>query len=154
MLKQVNQLNWYGDICQQDYDLIEFVTKNNITSVNYLGDSWHLKPIIGDPSANPKLWIYLVNHSFKFSLLVKTCNEILMNMASNSFLYLSINKFLAIPEPQDKVDLDYDDAIYNYITNNIKYPLLAYFNGKEDFGKKFNWGHPLTRFYFTNACSK
>jgi hypothetical protein len=69
-------------------------------------------------------------------------------------LYLSINKFLAIPEPQHSVDNDYDCAIYNYVTKNVKYQLLTYFSGKEDFGKKFNWGHPLTRFYFTNANSK
>jgi hypothetical protein len=146
--------NWFdADVTQQDYDLIQFVTNNNIKAVKYLGDCSFLKSVLKRNLPDPKICVFLVNQPFKFSELINTCNQEIKNMLPNSFFYLAINKFLAIPEPQENVTDDYDDAIHEYIKNNINCNIIKYYNGKDDYGQKFNWGHPLTRFYFTNEST-
>jgi hypothetical protein len=142
------QLNWYdGDTIEQDYLLEQFVHNNNINGIRYLGDADYLKPILKKDSQDINLCVYLANSPFKFSELVKICNQELQN---TSLLYLSINKFQAIPEPNLSVIEDYDTAIYQYLIDNVYYKLINYTSGKNDGGKKFNWVHPLTRFYFCN----
>lgn len=144
--------SWYqGAATQQDYDLLNFIVNNNITDVKYFGQCSFLKSIIKRESTTPQIIVFLANDFFKFSELVNFCNVEIANLTPNSFFYLAINKFLAIPEPHDWVSNDYDDAIYEYIKNKINYNILKYYSGKDDYGQKFNWGHPLTRFYFSNA---
>ena len=114
------QLPWYnGDCTQQDYDLLQFVISNDITAVKYLGNCAWLKSIIKRESDTPNICVFLVNESFKFSQITDLCNQELEKMPNNSFFYLAINKFLAIPEPQTQVDDDYDHAIFDYIKNKI-----------------------------------
>lgn len=154
MIVEANLLAWYGmDMTEQDYNLLQFVTKNKIEAIKYLGDCLSVKAIIKKESNNPQLCVFLVNQSFKFSELVNICNNEIKRMQPGSFFYLAINKFHAIPEPHLQLPDDYDDAIYEYIKNKINYPLIDYHSGKDDYGQKFNWGHPLTRFYFSNANS-
>lgn len=143
------QLDWYkGDLLRQDADLIEFIQHHQIKSVTYYGQSEFLNLLLDLPQAESSdLAIYIVNSIFRYSDIV---NDIKNNMAYNKFIYISINKFLAIPEPQNKVVDDYDAAIYNYVLENLNLGLLKYYSGKDDRGHRFNWAHPLTRFYFLN----
>jgi hypothetical protein len=142
------QLQWYeGDITEQDYDLEQFVHSNGISGIKYIGDSEYLKPILEKEHNSTNLCVYIVNSPFRFDDIIDICNN---ELKVNKFLYLSINKFLAISESQDNINEDYDEAIYDYIKNHTNYPILKYKSGKEDGGKKFNWVHPLTRFYFYN----
>ena len=147
--------NWLpryqADVTQQDHDLLQFVINNNITAIKYLGECSFLKSVIKRESDDARICIFLANYPFKFSEIVNTCNQEIEKMLPNSFFYLAINKFFAVPEPQQSVLDDYDDAIYEYIKNKINYPIIKYFSGKDDYGQRFNWGHPLTRFYFSNA---
>jgi hypothetical protein len=95
--------------------------------------------------------IFLVNQPFKFSEITDICNQEIRKLPLESFFYLSVNKFLAIPEPQNDAVDDYDVAIFEYVEKNVCYPIVKYYNGKDDYGQKFNWGHPITRFYFQHA---
>ena len=151
-MNRIDQLNWYKiDMVAQDYDLLQFIVNNGIGSVKYLGDADFLKPIIQRESNNPTICIYIANQNFKFDTLLAQCNLELRTMPNNSFLYLSINKFLAHAEPTTHVlSDDYDDAIFEYVKNKMQFPIIKYYNGKHDYGQKFNWLHPLTRFYFSN----
>lgn len=155
MTSDKDQLNWYaGDLYYQDYLLQEFIIQNKIERICYLGDCNYIKTIINSQNnLNPQLCIFIVNSLFKFSEVVYTCNKNLENLGNGSWLYLSVNKFLAESEPQEGIVEDYDDAIYNFIANRIKFKIVKYYSGKTDQGRKFNWVHPLTRFYFLNENS-
>lgn len=144
------QLKWYkGDTIQQDYELEQFVLDQNISSITYLGDSCYLKSIIGKEIPDGQLYVHIINHPSKLSDITNISNHILKNSVSVKFLYLAINKFILHPEPQSDVVDDYDDAIYNYVTTHVDSKLIKYHSGKIDGGVKFNWVHPLTRFYFS-----
>jgi hypothetical protein len=148
------QLVWYdGSTIQQDYDLEQFIINRNILSIEYFGDSDYLKLILEKETSPGQLCVYLANRPIKLSNIVSNSNKILKKLQPEGILYLSINKFLLVPEPQSVVVDDYDDAIYNYITTHVKSTLIDYYSGKNDGGKKFNAVHPLTRFYFQNANS-
>lgn len=154
MIELLNRLSWYNsDITQQDHELLEFVIKNNINSVRYLGECIFLKPIVNRESNDPEMCIFLVNQPFKFSKIVSICNQEIKKLPLNGFFYLAVNKFLALSEPQENIVDDYDDAIFNYVQKNVCYPIIKYYNGKDDYGQRFNWGHPITRFYFQHASS-
>lgn len=144
------QLEWHeGDYVQQDIDLKEFIKNNSITRIRYIVDSYNLKNVFGsENNDDPMLCVYIVKQKFKFSEIVKTCNLELKKLKFGNFLYLSINKFIAIPEPQENISNDYDQAIYEYISSRVESKIHTYTSGKEDFGDRFNWVHPLTRFYF------
>jgi hypothetical protein len=151
-----NQLLWYhADLFEQDYLLKQFVENNKISRIYYLGDCNHVKSIVGkECNQQPQMCIYIVNHIFKFSTIVNICNETLDNFGLGTWLYLSINKFNAIPEPQTSVPDSYDDAIFSYISSQVRHKLYNYISGKNDNGTQFNWVHPLTRFYFRNEDIK
>jgi hypothetical protein len=143
------QLKWYGgDYIQQDYDLEQFIIANRIRNIKYLGKSEHVKVMFGREKKPANMVIWLVNYKFQFSQIVKECNSELENLGPGGILYLSLNKFLATPEPQENIDTDYNLAIFDFMKNNVNYPILKYHSGAQDYGNKFNWAHPLTRFYF------
>jgi len=146
---------WYGgNIFEQDYLLKVFVEQKQISRILYLEDDGHVQSIIGHQvETDAQMCVYVVNRTFQFSSIIKICNETLSKLGKGSWLYLSINKFLAIPEPQLEIPEQYDDAIYSYITSGVKYKLQDYITGKNDYGNRFNWVHPLTRFYFYNDNS-
>ena len=152
MISRNDTLTWYKiDMVAQDHDLLQFIVDNHITSIKYLGDADFLKPIIQRESNDPTMCVYIANQNFKFSKLLEQCNLELTLMPKNSFLYLAINKFLANSESCNlALPDDYDDAILEYVKNKIQCPIIKYYSGKDDYGQKFNWLHPLTRFYFSN----
>jgi hypothetical protein len=143
------QLKWYGGTTiQQDVELAKFVIENDIHAVKYMGDSDYLKEIIEREQHPATMIILLINHKFRFSEIVAMCNSELKKLGPGGFLYLAINKFLAVPEPQNFTVDDYDQAIHEYVKHNINFSMLQYHSGQDDSGKKFNWVHPITRFYF------
>lgn len=152
MIWRDTQLKWYGgDSLLQDQELCDFVSNNDICQIRYTGDSEYLESIIGKKNNIGDMCIYLINSPFKFSEIVKIANQEIKKLKPNGILYLSINKFLAKSEPQNNVNSDYDSAIFNFVVDNVCYPLLKYHSGVIDGGQRFNWVHPLTRFYFLNA---
>ena len=86
--------------------------------------------------------LLLAVNFFKFNDIIEK------QLTKNGVLYLSINKFLAssidhIPKLND----DYDLAIEEFIQANINASILSYTYAADDRGQKFNFTHPLTRFY-------
>jgi hypothetical protein len=144
-------LTWYaGDIIQQDHDLKNFIVEGNIRNIRYLGDSCYLKNVIVPEHEPATMIVWLVNHEFHYSELVDSCNAELEKLGVGGILYLALNKFLAVPESHLEIDKNYDQAIFDFISDHIQYPILKYQSGAHDYGKQFNWVHPLTRFYFSS----
>jgi hypothetical protein len=143
------QLNWYGgNTIQQDYDLQQFIFDNNITNIDYFGDCDQLQLHAVRKKKHCQISIYIVNRPEKISNIVNKCNQIINQLKPKDFVYLSINKFLIQHEPGLSFVEDYDESIFNYVSVTATLPVLKYYSGKNDSGKKFNWVHPLTRFYF------
>jgi len=146
-----DQLTWYnGDMVLQDYDLYNFVCDNNINAIQYLGDTSHVESVVGNKQPVGNLCVYIVNSPFYFSQVVAVCNQQIKKLKTNKFLYVALNKFLAQPEPQLETADNYDVSIFNFMTHHIEATLLQYHSGYLDHGQRFNWIHPLTRFYFYN----
>ena len=149
------QLQWYhGDMILQDHELLDFVTHNDIHKIKYIGDSKHLEDILGKKSAAGDMCIYLVNSFFDLEQVVETCNKEIKCLPLNGIFYLSLNKFLLQPIPQQDINANYDSALYNFIIDRVQFPLLRYYSGAVDGGRRFNWVHPLTRFYFINENTR
>jgi hypothetical protein len=145
------QLKWYGgDIILQDQELLNFVEHHHVEKIRYIGDSKHLELTIGKKSDQGEMCIYLVKSSFNLDHVVKVCNEELAQLAPGGILYLALNKFLLEPCTQESVNPNYEAAIYDFVVSHIHYPVIRYHSGIIDGGQRFNWIHPVTRFYFIN----
>ena len=145
------QLKWYGgDIVLQDQELLNFVEYHNIQKIRYVGDSKHLELIVGKKSDQGEMCIYLIKSPFELSHVVEVCNKELARLAPGGILYLALNKFLLEPCSQEAVNPNYEAAIYDFVVSHINYPVIRYHSGIIDGGQRFNWIHPLTRFYFIN----
>ena len=145
------QLKWYGgDIILQDHELLSFVENHNIQKIRYVGDSKHLELLVGKKSEHGEMCIYLVKSPFKLDHIVDVCNQELDRLEPGGILYLALNKFLLEPCSQQNVNANYESAIYDFVVSHIRCPLIRYHSGVIDGGKRFNWIHPLTRFYFIN----
>lgn len=145
------QLHWYGgDLVLQDQEILDFVEYHNIQQIRYVGDSQHLELILGKKSEQGDMCVYLIKSPFKLDHVVEVCNEELQRLRPGGILYLAFNKFLLEPCAQPTVNPNYEAAIYDFVVSRIHYPLIRYHSGVIDGGKRFNWLHPLTRFYFIN----
>jgi len=149
------QLSWFHEpvMIQQDHDLVEYMKSNNITQARIHGDveffSKHVTPV--EHSSDFSIWIENdTTQLFDFALLVDRLNhEIQHNLLTNGVLYLAVNKFLCEPKQYDiALPEDYNDAIKQYLETTIQASLVTALLPKHIEGNKFNWVHPLTRFYF------
>lgn len=148
------QLQWYGgDTLIQDAELLAFINHRNINRIRYDGDYGYLRELIGHQvDSNYDMCIYIVNSPFDFTHIANTCVDLIKSINCGGFLYLAINKFLAAAESNANIiEEDYDKCILNFICNAVTYPLVQYHSGEIDGGQKFNWAHPITRFYFQNV---
>ena len=69
-------------------------------------------------------------------------------MNPNGLIYLALNKYLVLPKCYDRnLSEDYDVAIEEFITKQINATVEKYYACGLDNGNRFNWVHPLTRFY-------
>ena len=147
------QLKWYGGTTiEQDYLLEKFIETQKISKINFQGNSAYLEKILGNSCTDAaELCIFIVNQPFKFTEVARLSNQYITNLAPGGILYLAINKFLAEPETYANCVDDYDQSILRFFQQNISLPIIDYVSGADDHGDKFNWVHPLTRFYFKNA---
>lgn len=146
------QLSWFapGHIIRQDQDLIDTIVNGQYTqavgygSIDYFRN--HIKFIDSGPS---DFCIYIENKIFDFSQLIKHVNYVIKTQLNNNGLvYLSLNKYLAIPKMYDSsLADDYDCAIEQFVTKNVNARVEKYYSCGNDGGNQFNWVHPLTRFY-------
>lgn len=146
------QLLWYdADLCTQDAELMDFINLNEIKRIKYFGDIERIRTLINKvDDFDCQLCVYMVNSPFKLSTIIENCSAILNQFNSLGYLYLSLNKFLLQHEFYNNIEDDYDNAILFHVTKKIPFRLIKYYSGNVDGGIKFNWIHPLTRFYFSN----
>ena len=145
------QLNAINEpvIIQQDHELIEYIRQNNIIEAYGYGDTEYFFPYIKFVNHPVNFAIAIITYPYSFEWLKLIVNDIIeKQLTKNGVLYLSINKFLAssidhIPKLND----DYDLAIEEFIQANINASILSYTYDAGDRGQKFNFTHPLTRFY-------
>ena len=152
---RTTQLSWYGgDVLIQDLELTQFINNRNISSIKYAGDYGGLADVLGfeDYEDNYDMCIYIVNSPFVFNDVVQCCVKELQAINPGGVLYVAVNKFLAVAESNNSVtEESYDKCILEYMRSTIPYPLIQYHSGELDGGRKLNWAHPITRFYFQNA---
>jgi hypothetical protein len=133
---------------QQDHELVEYMKSNNYTKVYAYGDVDYFDQFVDLTDCKCDFGIYIVNQYFDFSTLVDHVNWVLDNCIRIQ-LYLAINKFFAVPNKQYKVSDDYDIAIKQLITEQVRARIDSYQYQSDDQGQYFNFAHPLTRFYLS-----
>jgi hypothetical protein len=146
------QLGWFKPDCviSQDQELINFINLHNYHQALGYGDVEYFKSHIKLVDCGPvDLAICIVNQSFDFVDLLQTVNEICRShLNPKGIIYLSLNKYLAVPSKTNKhLSDDYDLAIEQYVSQNVDCAIEQYLPCNNDRGDQFNWAHPLTRFY-------
>lgn len=157
-IEQPNAPRWFqvgyypaGTKIAQDAELLEFISDQGFTETACVGDASFIldQTSLSVVNDNAKFCMFFQFAPYKFDDLVRDINSTLSNiLVPNGILYLSVNKYVAIPNSYDQtLSDDYDQAIYEYITKNVNGEILKYQPCGYDGGDQFNWIHPLTRFY-------
>lgn len=146
------QLGLFEGDCrtQQDQDLIDTIQANGYTQALAVGDADYFANFIKLVDTGPaEFCIYIQMEEFDFNTLVDHVNHIIKTqMNPGSLLYLSLNKYMAEAKCYDStLSSDYDIAIGQFITKHVYANVEQYLPCGLDFGNKFNWVHPLTRFW-------
>jgi hypothetical protein len=148
------QLSWFepGHVIKQDQELIDLINNSNYTQALACGDVDFFADYVeflANDTTSAEFCIFIINRSFKFNELVTELNSLIKNqLTNNSFIYLSINKYIALPDRYDvTLSVDYDIAIHEFISKNVHAHVEKYFPCNNDGGNQFNWVHPLTRFH-------
>jgi hypothetical protein len=146
------QLSLFDGNCRirQDQDLIDVIISNKYTKALGVGDIDYFKNFVECVDRGVvNFCIYIQREEFNFNDLVTNLNYIIKNnMAPGALIYLSLNKYVATPGRYDcHVSADYDTAIEQFISTRVNAEIESYQPCGFDFGNKFNWVHPLTRFY-------
>ena len=159
MLTRKTQLSWFeaGSVIHQDQQLVDLIQQNHYTKALGYGDIDYFKQYINIVESGPvDFCIYIENcfqQPYNFNELIDRVNYIIkMHMNSNGLMYLSINRYLAQPGRYAKnLSKDYDCAILEFVSRHVNARVERYFACGDDGGTRFNWAHPLTRFYL--RCS-
>lgn len=137
-------------VIKQDQELLDLIrTKNYRIALGIGAVGWLHQHIQLVNHGMVDLCIYILNEPFDFDQAIEKINSIIeQNMNSNGLIYWSLNKYLAKPKvyAQDLPD-DYDQAIEQFVCRNVHADIEQYHACGKDQGIKFNWVHPLTRFY-------
>lgn len=150
------QLSWMppGAIIKQDDELIASIRSYGYTRAIGYGSVDFLHPFIEIVEHAPEdLVIYIETDSYDFDSLIDRVNHILAHeLNPGGRLYLSFNKYQAAARCYaNDLPEDYDLAILQYLSAKITAKIEQYLPCGDDRGLKFNWVHPLTRFYFRTA---
>lgn len=146
------QLSVFKENCriQQDQELIDLIVANKYTQALGVGNISYFDEFIKFVnSGQVDFCIFMQQQEFNFNELVESLNNIIKhNMLPGSLIYLSLNKYVAIPDRYDcNLSSDYDTAIEQFISARVNANVEQYLPCGFDSGNKFNWVHPLTRFY-------
>lgn len=149
--KRNAQLGFFtGDCCiKQDQDLIDLVKRHKFSQAYGYGDVAYFAEFVEFVrDKRVDFCIAIVNEIFDFEQLCHDVNEIITDhMNPAGLIYLAINKYLVKPRCYAKdLNDDYDQAILQFVSNNVKAYVQDYQACGIDHGNRFNWVHPLTRF--------
>lgn len=147
------QLSWLplGAVIRQDQELIAFIQSYGYDRAIGYGSIDFLRPFINLVEQAPEdLVIYIQTDPYDFNWLIDSVNHVVDHkIKQGGRLYLSFNKYQAVPgNYHSDLAEDYDQAILQYMSAKIAAKLEQYLPCGDDRGNKFNWVHPLTRFYF------
>jgi hypothetical protein len=145
------QLSWSTESVSihQDQALVNYIQSNCIQSAIIHGDQFFSQYLIKVEHGPVDFVIWIENKPFDFDQLIADINlEIDTHLAKNGVLYLSINKFLCVPKQYNNtLSENYEDAILEYVRDNVNAKIEKYLPNRNSTGDQFNWTHPLTRFY-------
>ena len=146
------QLSLFDGNCRirQDQDLIDAIVSNKYKKALGVGDVDYFTNFIEFVDRGVvDFCIYIQREEFDFDDLATNLNYIIKNnTAPGALIYLSVNKYAAIPSRHDcDLSADYDTAIEQFVSSRVNAKIESYYPCGFDFGNKFNWVHPLTRFY-------
>lgn len=150
------QLNFFDGqfVIKQDQELIDLINQHKYTTALGVGDVGYFKKYINlVDSGQTDFCIYIQVFKFNFNDLVDHINYIAKkNLKPGALMYLSLNKYMAEPGRYDtSLPIDYDLAIKQFITQRVNLLVETYQPCGLDLGQKFNWVHPLTRFYLRKS---
>ena len=141
---------FHNDCCiKQDQDLVDLLNKYKFTKARGYGDVEYFSQFIDFVQDQPvDFSIFIINEPFDFELLCNNINHVIQHhMNSGGLIYLSVNKYLVTARCYSKeLDEDYDQAIKQFVKQQITASIQTYWPCGLDHGNKFNWVHPLTRF--------
>jgi len=149
---RARQTSWLlpGSRIRQDQDLLDFIKQINAKKAIGVGDISFFSPWIEFVDSGPvDLCICVETGSFDMNELISRINDIaLRELSPEAWIYLSFNKYQIQPRCYDPtLPSDFDEAIRVYVTQRIESQVHEYRPCGLDGGNKFNWVHPLTRFY-------
>lgn len=145
------QLSWYDEpqIIRQDQDLIDLIKSNQYKTALGRGEVDFFSQYISFVDQGPVgLAIWIQVKEYHWDQLVHEINDVIQQVTSGGMLYLAVNKYAAVSKCYDPdLDDDYDLAIVQYITRHIKAKIEKHELCGLDRGLRFNWVHPLSRFW-------
>lgn len=149
------QLSWLipGATIKQDQDLIDFIRSNGFKQCYAMGDAAdYFRTYIDFVKQGPvDFCLCIQNSDFDLDDLINDTNSMIaQHLSVHGRVYLSFNRYQIRPKRYG-ADLseDFDTAIAQHVTRNIHARVDSYIACGEDAGNKFNWVHPLTRFYLS-----
>jgi hypothetical protein len=136
---------------KQDQRIKNFFSKTVREPTFSYGDVSYFKEINFSNSCKKYNQCLLIfNHLIETSLLVDTIKNFKYEKFNdNSKICICINKFLIYSNIGDKnVENDYDQALYNLISNIFVESKIKYYFVKNLKGDHFNFASPTSQFFF------
>lgn len=146
------QLSWLppGTRIQQDQDLIDFIEQNAFEKCYAIGDVDYFRPWIQFVDQGPVDFCICIQIApFDLDCLIDHINCVIQQKISpGGHVYLSFNRYQIAPKKYaEGLSDDFDTAIDQYVRGKIQAQVDRYIPCGGDGGNRFNWIHPLTRFY-------
>lgn len=135
---------------EQDFRIKNFFSKTLKEPTDYYGDISYFKEINFSKSYKKYNQVLLIfNELIEKSSLINIIENYKNNkLKRNSKICICINKFLIYTQTADvSVVDDYDQALYNIISNIFKDSEIKYFFEKNVKGDHFNYASPTTQFF-------
>jgi hypothetical protein len=151
-------LSWLvpGSRIRQDQELIDFIQQNEFEKCYAIGDGEvdYFKPWVHFVDQGPAdLCICIQIASFDLDDLIDHINLVVQEqIVPDGQIYLALNRYQIRPKKYS-TDLseDFDTAIEQYVRRRISARVDRYIACGDDGGNRFNWIHPLTRFYLRKS---
>jgi hypothetical protein len=146
------QLSWLkpGSRIQQDQDLINFIEQNAFKKCYAIGEVDYFNSYVRFvEQGSVDFCICIQTANFDLDDLIDQINHVIMeHISPGGQIYLAFNRYQIKPKKySSRLSEDFDTAIDQYVRSRIIAQVDKYIPCGNDGGNKFNWIHPLTRFY-------
>lgn len=146
------QLSWLnpGSRIRQDQELIDFIEQNAFKKCYAIGEVNYFNSWVRFVEKGPvNFCICIQTSNFDLDDLINQLNHVILNHISpGGQIYLAFNRYQIKPKKYSSgLSEDFDTAIDQYVRIKIMAQIDRYIPCGNDGGNKFNWIHPLTRFY-------